>query len=130
MTKVFLAIVGATYLLLAIWCAVLPAKTSQAIGFDVTPGSGQSEYLVIYGGLQLALGLVFIWPLFKNDAITSSLSVCVLVHGCIVLFRTISFFRYSEIGSMTNILAVMEWVIFLTAAYLLWQMRRVLAPVG
>lgn len=129
MTKVFLAIVGATYVLLAIWCAILPTKTSQAIGFDLMPGSGQSEYLVIYGGLQLALGLIFIWPLFKNDAITSSLSVCMLVHGCIVSFRTISFFLYSGIGNMTNILAVMEWIIFLTAAYLLWQMRRVAAPV-
>ena len=39
------------------WCALQPAKTADSIGFALRPGSGQSEYFTVYGGLQLALGL-------------------------------------------------------------------------
>ena len=37
----------------------------------------------------------------------------IFLLSCQSILKAISFFRYSEIGNMTNILAVMEWVIFL-----------------
>ncbi len=123
LAKLFLAIVGLAYLLLAAWCAVLPGTTSQAIGFNLKPGSGQSEYFVIYGGLQLAIAMLFLWPLYKSDSVAFSLLACVIIHGCIVVFRAISFFLYSGIGTPTYALAVIEWVIFLLAAFLLSRME-------
>ena len=120
MARIFLATVGAAYLFLAGWCVLSPASTSKSVGFDLKPGSGQSEYLVIYGGLQLALGIVFLWPLYDRDAVTYSLLACVLVHGCIVLFRTLSFFLYSDLGKTTYALAAIEWVILLASAMILW----------
>lgn len=66
-TRAFLAFVCAAYVLLAVWCAVLPSQTANSVGFTLRAGSGQSEYLVIYGGLQLALGLVFLWPLLHRE---------------------------------------------------------------
>jgi FtsH-binding integral membrane protein len=113
--KGFLAIVGLMYLALAIWCSVAPAITSNKVGFELKPGSGQSEFLVIYGGLELGLCLIFLVPLVREEYLASSLLACVLIHACLVAFRTASLFLYSDISSMTYKLAIGEWIILIAA---------------
>ena len=117
-SKALLAVVGIIYIGLGIWCAVAPAKTSKIVGFSLAPGTGQSEFLTVYGGLEVALGLLFLMPLFKSDAIAFSLSACLLIHACLVLFRTISFFVYTGFSSTTYTIATVEWIIFLAIAAL------------
>lgn len=120
-TKLFLAVVGFAYLALALWCVFLPERTSQSVGFTLKPGSGQSEYLVVYGGLQLGLALVFLWPLLRSTDPKEALFACLVIHGSIVAFRALSFARYSGIGSTTYVLAVIEWLIFLASLGLWWR---------
>jgi hypothetical protein len=121
MSRIFLAIVGAAYVLLAAWCAVAPGQTSKSVGFELQPGSGQSEYLVIYGGLQLALGLVFLWPLVRPQEVAFPLLACLIVHACLVLFRMASFALYGNISSTTYFLSGVEWAILLGAAFCFWR---------
>jgi hypothetical protein len=118
LARIFLAVVGVLYLSLGIWCAVSPQHTSQVVGFDLKPGSGQSEFLTVYGGLEFGLGLAFLLPLLRPDATTGILLTCLLAHGGIVVFRTIGWFLFTGIGSTTVTLAVVEWVIFLVAGIL------------
>ncbi|WP_145219328.1 hypothetical protein [Gimesia alba] len=113
MIRLFLAVVGSLYLLLALWCSFAPATTSLTVGFALKPGSGQSEFLVVYGGLELALGIVFLWPLYQREVVRYALVVCIIMHGCLVLFRTIGFFLFEGIESTTYSLALGEWLIFL-----------------
>ena len=108
------------YVGLAIWCTLAPTVTSQKVGFDVKPGSGQSEYLVIYGGLELGMALVFLMPLLNSQYLDGSLLACVLIHACLVLFRTASFFVYSDFEKITYNLAIGEWVIFLVGCLCLF----------
>ncbi len=58
MVRIFLAIVGPAYPFAA-WCSLMPEKTSMIVGFTLQPGSGQSEFLNVDGGLELALGIAF-----------------------------------------------------------------------
>jgi len=116
-SKLFLAIVGLAYVSLAVWCAVRPQQTAGAVGFELKPGNGQSEYLVIYGGLQLALGLVFLLPLVREGALPVVLLACLIVHASLVLFRTLSFTLYGGIPATTYVLAAVEWAILLTATW-------------
>ena len=118
MARIFLTIVGAAYLFLAVWCAIIPEKTSKAVGFTLEPGAGQSEYLTVYGGLQLAIGLAFLWPLYRPAEIALPLFLCLLIHGCLVAFRSLSFLLYNGIPSTTMTLAATEWTIFVGAAIL------------
>ena len=37
MARIFLAIVGAAYILLAVWCSLIPDKSSMAVGFTLQP---------------------------------------------------------------------------------------------
>ena len=113
--RIFLAVVGVAYLLLAVWCSLRPSQTAQSVGFSLTPGSGQSEFLVVYGGLELGLGIVFLLPLYNVEWTSFALVACLVIHACLVPFRTFSFFLFSGIQTTTYVLAVVEWVIFLGA---------------
>ena len=118
MARAFLAVVGAAYIFLAIWCAAQPDATARSVGFELMPGSGQSEYFVVYGGLELALGIAFLWPLRRKEDTVGALRLCCLIHSCLVVFRSVSFFNFSDIGQTTYILAVIEWLILIGALFI------------
>ena len=120
-SRIFLAITGLAYLVLALWCLAKPAQTAESVGFTLSRGSGQSEYLVLYGGLQLGLALLFLQPLWRPERLVPMLEVCTVLHGCLVAIRVVSLLVYTGIGSTTYVLAGIEWVIFLTGAALWWK---------
>lgn len=124
-SRIFLAAIGFLYLALAAWCSLKPQETSEKVGFQLRPGSGQSEFLVIYGGLELGLALLFLLPLVRPEHLRSSLLSCLILHACLVAFRSVSFFLYSDILPMTRKLAFFEWLILICAAILFWlEMQR------
>ena len=122
MQKIYLLVIGLAYLALSAWCMISPDGTAQAVGFDLQPGSGQSEYLVVYGGLQLGLGCFFLWPvIWKPAALSVAIVASLLIHAGIVLLRSISLGLYGDLGVTTLVLAAVEWVILLAAAMLCWR---------
>jgi len=123
MVRIYLAVVGTAYLVLGIWCSIAPEQTSKSVGFDLRPGSGQSEYLVVYGGLEVAIGLFLIWPMFGASDPSAPLRFCLILHGCLVIFRTGSFFLFSGIHTTTYVLAVVEWAILLSGAAVWFRQR-------
>ncbi len=124
MERGFLAVVGVLYLLLAAWCALAPDRTSKTIGYELQPGTGQSEYLTIYGGLQLALGIAFLWPLYRPEDTSTVLLFCTAAHGFPALFRAISLFAFSGFSSTIYILAGTEWAIFLISAGMIFLKNK------
>ncbi len=112
--KIYLIIVALLYISLAIWCTVAPRMTSEKVGFQLIGGSGQSEFLTVYGGLEIGVALVLLYfALFRPDTIRDGVLVCVLIHGSLVVFRSVSLFAFEGIGSFTYRLAIGEWAIFL-----------------
>lgn len=122
--KIYLTILALLYLVLAIWCIALPGKTSQAVGFTLTPGNGQSEYLVIYGGLQLALALIFLLPYLQPNTTPTILLIAIIIHASIVIFRAISLLRFEPIQNTTLVLAAVEWVILIPAIILYFTLKQ------
>ena len=113
--RIYLTIVGILYAGLAIWCSVAPETTSKKVGLERIGGSGKSEFLTVYGGLEMGLALVLLMPWFNRSFTVPALWSCVLVHGCLVVFRTISYFVFTDLTGLTHRLAIGEWVIFLSA---------------
>ena len=122
--KIYITIVALIYFGLAIWCSVQPSVTSAKVGFELKGGSGQSEFMTVYGGLEFGIALVLIASLFRNETVTYGVLACVLIHVSLVVFRTISFFCFSEIGSFTYKLAAGEWVITLLGIAILYFRNR------
>lgn len=118
--KLFIGLVGIMYMGLAIWCSVQPMITSKKVGFQMIGGSGKSEFMTVYGGLEFGIAILLLASLFRRETVTYGLWAAMLIHGSLVLFRTISFFIYSDIGSFTYRLAIGEWAIFLVSAALVF----------
>ena len=124
LSSLFCYVVGLMYLALGVWCAVSPEKTSEVVGFELIGGAGMSEFLTVYGGLEIGMGMTFLLPLFGERFLAYTLLVCVLLHANLVIFRTLSFVFYSDIGSGTYKLAIGEWSIFLLGIILYRTLQK------
>jgi len=127
MPRIFLALVAAVYLFLGFWCLSNPDETAQAIGFELQGGSGQSEYFTVYGGLQIALGLLFLLPWFKSEYTHYCLTSCLIIHLTLVVFRSSSLFRFDVVHSTTFVIATGEWVLLLSTLAVWWKTNTVVA---
>jgi hypothetical protein len=123
MDKILLTVVGAAYLGLAIWCVANPEGTAKAVGFRLEGGSGKSEYLTVYGGLQLALGLLFLQVWFRPAKTSAMVELCLVVHACLVLARGFSLLTVPGIASLTKGLAAGEWAILIWSLVTWWRTR-------
>ncbi len=121
MVRAFLAGVGILYLVLAVICSVRPMQSARLVGLEIRPGSGQSEFLTLYGGLEFALGVLFLLPILRPAQAEAAIWTCLILHAGLVIFRSVSFLMYSGIEPATYKLAVGEWLIFLGAAFLVWK---------
>lgn len=124
MTRIFVCLVGLLYVVLGLYCSLLPARASKAVGFELTPGSGQSEFLTVYGGLEIGMGLVFLLPLLRPGETEFALRACLIIHAGLVLFRTIGFVTFRNFESTTYSLAIGEWIILLASAVLWWRLPK------
>jgi len=116
--------VGLIYLGLSLWCSFAPQHTSGVVGLDLRPGAGDVEFLTVYGGLEMGLATLLLMPLCWPDSLKSTLWACVLVHACIVLFRSIGFIAYGVVPGTMVRLAIGEWVILLGGLYCLYRVSR------
>lgn len=126
--KIFLTLVGLIYLALALWCSFDPKTTSEKVGFQLQGGSGQSEFVTIYGGLEFAMAAILILPLLWDDWTRFALVSCLIMHASLVAFRTIAYFRFEEIGAFTHRLAIGEWVILLASIALVLLTKKLPNP--
>ena len=110
--------------MLAGWCVAAPEQTSRSVGFELLGGSGRSEYLVVYGGLQFALGLLLLQPNWRPERLRVMLDACLMIHGCLVLARLGSMLTVGGIGTTTYGLAATEWVIFLGSVWFVRAAHR------
>lgn len=122
MASVYLYLNAAIYLLLAAWCAFAPARTAAAVGYTSLTRSGQTEYLTIYGGLQLGLAFLFAWFAWSQQMRTG-LVFALALYVPIVLFRSIGLLRWWPVETATLVLAVVEWLMLAAALWLWWQGR-------
>lgn len=119
----FLGAVALLYFSLSVWCTLDPQTTSDKVGFQRIPGAGESEFLVIYGGLEMAMALMFAMPLLRRSFLLPSLFFCFLIHLCLVVYRSASFAIYSDIPAFTYQLAIGEWIILLMSMLALFLNR-------
>lgn len=122
--RIYLTVVGLLYIVLAIWCSVAPATVASKVGFSLRPGSGQSEFLTVYGGLEFGLALIFLLPLVRPEAASYALLSCLLIHASLVAFRSTGFVLYTDFSSTTYNLAIGEWLLFLSSAVVYFISNR------
>ncbi len=115
---------SAIYLILALWCILLPEKTSKALGFELINSSGKSEYFVVYGALQIGLALFFAFTARQRQHQRIGIIFSLCLYLPIFLFRMISFYRWNEIGSTTFFTAVLEILLTFFAIFLYFKLAQ------
>ncbi|HMM68161.1 MAG TPA: DUF4345 domain-containing protein [Dokdonella sp.] len=118
MAALYLWINAVLYALLALWCTLMPAATSRSIGFTELSSSGQSEYAVIYGGMQFGFAFLFAWTALSGN-IRFGLVFSLAIYVPILLFRIISVARYWPVSTTTLATGALE-VVLTACALLLW----------
>ena len=121
--RVFLVVVGLLYAGLAIYCAVAPNKAADTVGLELKGGSGRSEFLTVYGGLEMGMALFFLLAAWRPEHARSGVLACFAIHFCLVAFRSVSFAMFDDITPSTYKLAVGEWVIFIASIAAWWKGR-------
>jgi len=122
MTHAYLYLNAVLYAVLAIWCTLSPARTAAAVGYQSLSRSGQSEFLVIYGGLQLAMAFLFAYFAWTQQ-LRSGLVVALAFYVPIVAYRTITLARFWPVETATLVLAALEWILLLAAIVLWFRLR-------
>ena len=89
MTQAYLYFNSLLYLLVAVRTTLAPQRTATRLGYLTLSDQGRAEYLVVYGGLQIALALLFF--LLGRDAAYHRLGLLVAVsfYAPIVLYRVV-----------------------------------------
>lgn len=116
--------VGFIYVALAMWCSLQPSVMSAKVGFQLKPGSGESEFVTVYGGLEFGLALVILSAAFRPKLLKFGVQACVLIHVSLVVFRSISLIRFSGIEAFTYQLAAGEWAIAIAGLAILFTTLR------
>jgi hypothetical protein len=103
------------YLLFAIWCTAAPLSTALNLGYlSLSPG-GTSEYLVIYGGLQLGLAIMF-YLLAKHAAhVRLGTLVAAGLYGPVVVYRAVTIAVHWPVSTLTWATGILEALLLLGA---------------
>ena len=118
MSAAYLWLNAALYGLLAIWCTLGMHQTSAALGYEQLTSSGRSEYLVIYGGLQLGLAVFFAYCALNQPLHRVGLFLALALYLPIVVFRWATVARFWPVAGMTVGVGVLETVLLIGAAVL------------
>ena len=112
------------YLLFALWCTALPSNTALNIGYLALSSGGQSEYLVVYGGLQLGLAILF-YLLARNMAhVRLGVTVALGLYGPVVIYRVVTVLSHSPVGGVTLGTAVLEFALLAGAIWSYLALRH------
>jgi hypothetical protein len=118
MSAIYLYVNAVLYLIFALWCTIGMSRTAPAMGFTSLANGGRSEYLAIYGGLQIGLAISF-WLLARNpEWHKPGILFALVLYAPIVLFRLVSLARYWPVGNVTLATAALEVVLLAIGAWL------------
>jgi hypothetical protein len=107
------------YLGLAVWCTLSPRATAAAVGFLQLNSSGESEYRVIYGGLQLGLAICFFFLARRSELWQLGVLFALALYGPIVAYRLVTVLAFWPVSAVTLATAGLEIVMLALAAFLL-----------
>jgi hypothetical protein len=113
--KAYLYLNAILYVLFAAWCSIAPSSTSSSIGFLDLSSGGKSEYLVVYGGLQLGLAIAFCLLARDSAYWKIGMLLSIALYAPIVVYRLITVARYWPVPALTLATGALELGLLIAA---------------
>lgn len=117
MINIYLWANAIIYVLFALWCSFSKKQTAKASGYLTLDNSGWSEYLVIYGGLQLGLACFFAYLASDTGLHQTGIIFAIMLYVPIVLYRLITIYKFRPVKSTTLFIALMEIILLIVALF-------------
>jgi hypothetical protein len=118
MAALYLYFNAVAYLVLAAWCTISARATAAAIGYIQLDNSGESEYRVVYGGLQLGLALCFFHLARRSELWPLGIRFALALYAPIVAYRLVTILGFRPVSGVTLATAALEVVMLALAALL------------
>jgi hypothetical protein len=119
--SVYLFVNAALYLLFAVWVSLSPWRTAAGVGFESLTASGRSEYLVVYGGMELGFAAFFAIAALCAPYRRAGLLFAVCLYAGIVLYRVPTVLRFWPVSATTLTVAALELVLLVWGVVVLLQ---------
>lgn len=108
MVSVHLFANAALYLVLAAWCTIAPDKTSTSIGYRFEHASARSEFLVVYGGLDLGLAIFYFVAGLDPSLHRAGILFSLCLYGCLAIYRLVTVLSIRGLGSFPLAMLAVE----------------------
>jgi hypothetical protein len=112
-TNIYLWSNSVLYLIFTLWCLFKTTATAEFAGLGFINGSGRSEYLTVYVGLEAGLAVFYAITALKPEYREIGIIFSLALYIGIVLVRTITLITISNIGMGTYIIAGLEVILLL-----------------
>ena len=123
MTALYLWVNAVIYGVFAILCTIRADATSKSIGFLSLNNGGMAEYVTVYGGMELGLGIIFAWLAYRPELHRTGIVLALALYAPLVIFRWISVARYGPVQALTLGTGALETTL-LILAIALWLTQR------
>jgi hypothetical protein len=110
-------VIGLLYLGLGVWCLLAPDRAASAVGLSFADASGRSEFLVVYGGLEIGLGLFLVRSSRSAEFERAGLLLLFISSFCLALTRLVTVFALSDLRPSTFGLLATEIAMTVAGAY-------------
>lgn len=125
MAKFYLLFNAVLYAAFVAWCTLKWGQTSLASGYLSLSNGGRSEYLVIYGGLQLGLAAFYAYTALQPQYQYIGIVFSLFIYAAIVLYRITTIGLYWPVGTVTLWFAGLELLLLLAAIFIYSKLTRV-----
>lgn len=96
------------YVVLAAWCTLAPDKTSGSIGYRFEHASARSEYLVVYGGLDLGLALFYFVAGLDPSLHRAGIIFSMCLYACLAVYRLVTVIAIRGVGTFPLAMLAVE----------------------
>lgn len=127
MVVAYLLFNAVLYLALGVWCTVDPDGTSGSIGYALTNDSARSEYLTVYGGLEVGLALFFAVCARTPSLRRGGLALAFFSYAAIATWRGVSLLSLADPGWFPRTMFPVEAVLAVLGFVLLRRESRAAA---
>jgi hypothetical protein len=124
MARIYFWANAAAYALLGLACMLNPERLARAVGYYTLDNSGSSDFLAVYGGLQLGLAAFFALAGSREELQRPALLFAVCLYAGLVALRLPSLALYHPVRTVTYVAAGAELLGLLFAGILLPRARR------
>ncbi len=111
MLRTYLYVNAALYVIFALWCTLMPEKTADALGLGFRSGSGKSEYITVYGGMEFGIAMFFLLAAMQPEMRQAGLLFALLFYGGLVAWRIPTLLMVPGVKQITYGFAATEAVL-------------------